>query len=465
MNNNLLLGFFYFTFSFLMFIFSGILVLGLRLELINFSTNIFKTDFFNSLTTLHGLIMIFGFLIPSFNGLSYWIIPYLLFYKNLFFLKSGFYFFFFLVFSSIFIIFSFFLPFGNLSSGWTLYTPLSIQSSFNIDFIIFSIYFLSFSTIFNSLNISLTILKFFKLSLLKMSIFLWSFLVASYLSLIVVPVLIGLITMIIFDKYFNTSFFNPVFKGDSIMYQHIFWFFGHPEVYIVILPSFGIVSQTISVFTKKKIFSYSSMIYAIVSISIMSLIVWGHHMFVSGTPFLAQSFFMYCTMLISIPTGIKVFNWMFTIWRGFLYFETPFLFSLGFVFFFIIGGFSGIVLSSAPLDIFYHGTYFVVAHFHYIMVSSSIFSIYSCWYYWSPVLFKVKFNHFRSKLHFWTTFFFLNFSFFPMHFLGFKGMPRRYFDYPIYYNFYNKFITYNSFFLGFSQIYYFYFIFFSLLCF
>ncbi|ALP70018.1 Cytochrome c oxidase polypeptide I [Candidatus Nasuia deltocephalinicola] len=460
-----ILGFLYFLISFFMFLLGGILILGVRIELFSNFINSFQPEFFNSLFTIHGLIMIFGFIIPCFTGFYYCVIPNFFFLNNFIFFKIGFFSLFLLFLSNIFLILSFFLPFGNFSYGWTMYTPLSLQSSYNFDFLIFSVYFISFSFIINSLNISLSILKFFNLPLIKMSIFLWTILISSYLTLIVIPIIFGLLTMVLFDKYFKTSFFNPIFLGDSIMYQHIFWFFGHPEVYIIILPSFGIASQIISVFTKKKIFSYLSIIYALISISIISLIVWGHHMFTSNISFLYSSFFMYCTMLISIPTGIKIFNWLYTIWRGFLFFETPFLFIIGFLFFFLIGGLSGLMLSSIPLDFFYHGTYFIVAHFHYIMVSSSIFSIYSFWYYWSPLIFKIKFNNNFSKIHFWSSFFFLNFSFFPMHFLGFKGMPRRYINYLSEHIFFNRFITFNSFFFGFSQLFYFYFIFFPLLWF
>ncbi|WKD87150.1 cbb3-type cytochrome c oxidase subunit I [Candidatus Nasuia deltocephalinicola] len=454
---------FYFILFFLFF-FSGILILGVRLELFNIFLNIFQNDYFNSLTTLHGLIMIFGFITPCFTGLFYMILPNIIFIKNFFFFKISIFSFLMLFFSSIFLIFSFFLPFGNFSFGWTLYTPLSLQSNYNLDFIIFSIYFFSISFLISSLNLSLTILNNFRFSIFKMPIILWVILISSYLNIIILPVLIGLVTMLIFDKYFKTSFFNPVLNGDTILYQHIFWFFGHPEVYVIILPSFGIVSQIVSIFSKKKIFSYFSIIYALLIISTISLIVWGHHMYSLGSSFLLSSFFMYCTMLISIPTGIKIFNWFFTIWRGFIYFDTPFLFCLGFFYFFIIGGFSGIILSSIPLDLFYHGTYFVVAHFHFILVSSTIFSIYSFFYYWSPLLFNIKYNEFLSKLHFWFSFIFLNFSFFPMHFLGFKGMPRRYIDFPKIYLFYNKFISISSILFGFSQLYFFYYIFYPLIC-
>ncbi|XXS36628.1 MAG: cbb3-type cytochrome c oxidase subunit I [Candidatus Nasuia deltocephalinicola] len=460
MYNSIFLGFIYLFFSFFMFFFSGILILGVRTELFNNFLNLFCPEFFNSLTSIHGLVMIFGFIMPSFIGLSYLVIPNLIFSKNMFFYKISYFSFFLLFLSSIFLIFSFFLPFNNFSSGWTLYTPLSIQSNHNFDFIIFSIYFFSFSFLISSMNTSLTILNHFYFSLLKMPLFLWVFLVSSYLTLIILPVLIGLVTMLFFDKYLKTSFFNPVVQGDSLMYQHIFWFFGHPEVYVIILPSFGITSQVISTFSKKKIFSYFSIIYALLTISIISLIVWGHHMYISNISLVSSNFFMYCTMIISIPTGIKVFNWFFTLWRGFIYFDTPLLFSIGFLYFFILGGFTGLILSSIPLDIFYHGTYFVVAHFHFILVSCSLFSIYSCFYYWSPLFLFYKYNDFFSKIHFWFSFFFLNFSFLPMHFLGFKGMPRRYIYFPKDLIFYNKFISYNSFLNGFSHIFFFIYFFF-----
>ena len=268
------------------------------------------------------------------------------------------------------------------------------------------------------------------LTLMKMPMFVWTWLITAYLLIAVMPVLAGAITMVLFDRHFGTSFFNAAGGGDPVMYQHIFWFFGHPEVYIMILPAFGIVSQVIPAFSRKPLFGYSSMVYATSSIAILSFMVWAHHMFATGMPVTGQLFFMYATMLIAVPTGVKVFNWVATMWRGSLSFETPMLFAVGFLLVFTFGGLSGLMLAMAPLDIQYHGTYFVVAHFHYVLVAGSLFALFSGWYYWAPKWTGWMYNETRGKIHFWASMFFFNLAFLPMHFVGLAGMPRRYADYP-----------------------------------
>lgn len=437
-----------------MFLFGGGVILFIRIELINTGWNIMLPEYFNSIITLHGFIMIFSVVMPAFFGLFYLITPYLIFPNKFFFNKLN-------LFSIIFLILPIFFLYilnftlGNISTGWTIYSPLIFQMNLNLDITIICIIFISLSSILNSINISFTIINNINKNI---PIYFLSWIIACYLIIISFPVFIGLLFMILFDKYTNTSFFNPGFKGDCIMYQHIFWFFGHPEVYIIILPSFGIISQIFSVFTKNKIFDYKNMFYSIISIGFFSLIAWGHHMYITGLPEIGNYFFMYCTMFISIPTGIKIFNWLFTIFNSNLIIETPMLFSLGFILFFLIGGLSGVMLSIIPLNIYYHGTYFVIAHFHYILVSSSIFSLFSSWYYWSPLIFKINYNKKKSRIHFWLSFLFINLIFFPMHFLGCKGMPRRYIDYPIKYLFYNKFITFNLLVFTLIQLYFIYFI-------
>ncbi len=260
--------------------------------------------------------------------------------------------------------------------------------------------------------------------------------------------------MILFDRHFGTSFFNAAGGGDPVMYQHIFWFFGHPEVYIMILPAFGIVSQVIPAFSRKPLFGYSSMVYATASIAILSFMVWAHHMFATGMPVTGQLFFMYATMLIAVPTGVKVFNWVATMWRGSLSFETPMLFAVGFLFVFTFGGLTGLMLAMAPLDIQYHGTYFVVAHFHYVLVAGSLFGLFSGWYYWAPKWTGWMYNETRGKIHFWTSMIFFNLAFLPMHFVGLAGMPRRYADYPAQFTDWNQVITIGAFGFGLAQVYF-----------
>jgi cytochrome c oxidase subunit 1 len=290
------------------------------------------------------------------------------------------------------------------------------------------------------------------MKLMKMPLFCWGWLVTAYLLLAVMPVLAAAVTMLLTDRHFGTHFFNAAAGGDPVLYQHIFWFFGHPEVYIMILPAFGIVSHVIPAFARKKLFGYTSMVYAICAIGILSFLVWAHHMFATGMPVTAQLFFMYGTMLISIPTGVKVFNWTATIWRGSLTFETPMLFAIGFIFVFVIGGFTGLIVASAPIDIQAQDTYYVVAHFHYVMVAGSLFGMFAAAYYWMPKWTGTMYDERLGKLHFWSSMISFNIAFFPMHFLGLAGMPRRYADYAAQFTTFHQVATIGAFWFGLSQL-------------
>jgi cytochrome c oxidase subunit 1 len=269
------------------------------------------------------------------------------------------------------------------------------------------------------------------MDLLKMPIFCWTWLITAFLLIAVMPVLAGAVTMLLTDRFFATSFFNAAGGGDPVMYQHIFWFFGHPEVYIMILPAFGIVSEIIPTFSRKPLFGYQAMVYATAAIAFLSFIVWAHHMFVVGMPLGGELYFMFATMLISIPTGVKVFNWVTTMWRGSLTFEAPMLWAISFVVLFTIGGFSGLMLAIVPADFQYHDTYFVVAHFHYVLVTGALFAIIAAIYYWWPKWTGRMYSETLAKIHFWWTMVFVNVLFFPQHFLGLAGMPRRIPDYNV----------------------------------
>jgi len=260
------------------------------------------------------------------------------------------------------------------------------------------------------------------------------------------------------DRHFGTSFFNPAGGGDPVMYHNIFWFFGHPEVYIMILPAFGIIIQIVPAFSRKKLFGYASMVYATSSIAILSFIVWAHHMFTTGMPVTGQLFFMYATMLIAVPTAVKIFNWIATMWRGSMTFETPMLFAVGFIFVFTMGGFTGLILAMAPIDIQLQDTYYVVAHFHYVLVAGSLFALFAGFYYWVPKWTGVMYNETRGKIHFWWSLISFNITFFPMHFLGLAGMPRRYADYPMQFTDFNMIASVGAFFFGFAQVYFFLFV-------
>jgi cytochrome c oxidase subunit 1 len=292
------------------------------------------------------------------------------------------------------------------------------------------------------------------MTLMKMPMFCWTWLITAYLLIAVMPVLAGAITMVLTDRHFGTSFFSAVGGGDPIMFQHIFWFFGHPEVYIMILPAFGIVSEIIPAFSRKTLFGYSSMVYATSSIAILSFIVWAHHMFATGMPVTGQLFFMYATMLIAVPTGVKIFNWVATMWKGSMTFETPMLWSVGFIFVFTMGGFTGLILAMAPIDIGLQDTYYVVAHFHYVLVAGSLFAMFAGFYFWCPKWTGYMANETRGKIHFWSSMIFFNITFFPMHFLGLAGMPRRYADYPTQFADFNLIASIGALGFGLSQVYF-----------
>jgi cytochrome c oxidase subunit 1 len=310
------------------------------------------------------------------------------------------------------------------------------------------------SSIMGSINVIVTIMNMRApgMTLMKMPLFVWSWLITAYLLIAVMPVLAGAVTMMLMDIHFGTSFFNAAGGGDPVLFQHIFWFFGHPEVYIMILPAFGIASHIIETFSRKQLFGYASMVWAMASIAILSFVVWAHHMFTVGLPLAAELFFMWATMLIAVPTGVKVFNWVTTMFKGSITYETPMLFAIAFVVLFTIGGFSGLMLAITPADFQYHDTYFVVAHFHYVLVPGSIFSIMAAVYYWIPKWTGNMYDERLGKLHFWLSFIGVNVTFFPQHWIGLAGMPRRIPDYALQFADWNMISSVGAFLFGASQI-------------
>src|SRR5512144_3097756 len=380
------IGTMYLWFSLVMFFVGGTMALLIRAELFKPGLQLLEPDFFNSLTTIHGLVMIFGAIMPAFVGLANWLIPMQVGAADMAFPRMNNWSFWLLIPASLLLMSSFFVPGGAIASGWTLYPPLSIQQGISMDMTILAIHILGASSIMGSLNIITTILNMRApgMTLMRMPLFCWTWLITAYLLIAVMPVLAGAVTMLLTDRHFGTSFFNAAGGGDPVMYQHIFWFFGHPEVYIIILPAFGIISQIIPVYARKPLFGYASMVYATAGIAILSFIVWAHHMFTTGMPTVALLFYMYATMLIAVPTGVKVFNWLATMWRGAISFEAPMLFAIGFLFLFTLGGFTGLVCAIMPIDVQIQDTYYVVAHFHYVMVDGSLFAFFGGAYYWLP---------------------------------------------------------------------------------
>ncbi len=448
------IGTMYLWFSFTMFLVGGILALALRSELFQPGLQLVEPEVFNQLTTMHGVIMVFGAIMPAFVGFANWMIPLQIGAADMAFARMNNWSFWLLPPAALLLVISFFVPGGAAAGGWTLYPPLSVQMGPGMDLAIFALHILGASSIMGSINIVTTILNMRApgMTLMKMPLFCWTWLITAYLLIAVMPVLAGAITMILTDRHFDTHFFNAAGGGDPVLFQHVFWFFGHPEVYIMILPAFGIVSEIIPAFARKPLFGYTSMVYATSSIAILSFIVWAHHMFTVGMPATAQLFFMYATMLIAVPTGVKVFNWVATMWKGSMTFETPMLFACGFIFVFTMGGFTGLILAITPIDIQLHDTYFVVAHFHYVLVAGSLFALFAGVYYWLPKWTGHMYNETLGKAHFWLSVIFFNITFFVQHFLGLAGMPRRVPDYALQFADFNMISTIGAFGFGITQL-------------
>ena len=448
------IGTLYLVFSLIMFLVGGAMALIIRTELFQPGLQLVDPHFFNQMTTMHALVMIFGALMPAFVGLANWQIPLMVGAPDMALPRMNNWSFWILPPAFLLLLSTLFMPGGGPAGGWTLYPPLVLQTGDAFPFVVFSLHMLGASSILGAINIIVTItnMRAPGMGFMKMPLFVWTWLITAYLLIGAMPVLAGAITMLLTDRYFDTSFFLAAGGGDPVMFQHIFWFFGHPEVYILILPAFGIISQVIPTFARKPLFGYTSMVIATSAIAFLSYIVWAHHMFTVGMPQAGLLFFMISTMFIAVPTGVKIFNWVATLWRGSISFETPMLFALAFVILFTIGGFSGLMLALVPADIEYHDTYFVVAHFHYVLVPGAIFGVISGVYYWLPKWTGHMYNETLGKWHFWLSAIFVNVLFFPQHFLGLASMPRRIPDYAVQFTEFNMVSTIGAFGFGLSQL-------------
>jgi len=453
------IGTMYLIFAFTMLLTGGAMILGVRAELFQPGLQVMQPEFFNQLITLHGLVMVFGAAMPAATGLANWMLPMTIGAPDMALPRLNNWSFWILPPAALMLVLPFLLGLvgigpGGVDTGWTMYAPLSIQTGWGMDFAIFAIHMLGVSSILASINVIVTILNLRApgMTLMKMPMVAHGFLMTAGLLILIMPVLAGGVTMVLLDRHFGTHFFNAAGGGDPVLWQHIFWFMGHPEVYVLLLPIAGAIPHVLSAFSRKPMYGYKAQVYSIWSITALSLVVWAHHMFTSGMSVGAQLWFMYSTMLISLPLAVLFFCWIATVWRGSISFETPMLFALGFVILFGWGGLTGLVLADAAAVPQYHNAYFLVAHFHYALYPTTVMGAMAAVYYWLPKWTGHMLDERLGKLHFWTVIVGVNLTFIPQFFVGLAGMPRRIPDYPLMFAEWNMLSSIGAFILGISHL-------------